>query len=330
MYKSIKIEHALKNGDLVHISEVNSGLKCECTCVCCDSKLVARKGDKMSHHFAHHKSEDCNGAYETILHILAKEILKESKSIVAPEIFFCFFYIRFKEMVIKYDFVELEKRLGDIKPDIVVYKDNKPLLIEIYVTHKVDDIKKAKIKELGLSALEIDLSDIDRYISKEELKDIILNDKKRKSWINNIPLDKLIKNHEKKLLSYLTKHKIMTGDRNWKGKYILGCPKLNRTNWKTKVGDLEYGDGCEECKYFNGFEYRKEIITTIYKDEYPYKDEYGYYDDEEGYYNEDEDKEGKGYFHIFDKNPDSIYCGFNHKITDFNSYLKVLKSDLGN
>lgn len=323
--KSIKLEYALKSNKLVHISEVDSGFKCGCICPCCGAKLIARKGNKVVHHFAHYNADECFKGYETILHIWAKEILSEYKSIKGPEVFFGPNEMKFKEMSINYDFVELEKKLDDIKPDVVAYKENKQMLIEIYVTHKIDKVKKEKIKKMDISTLEIDLSDINRSISKDELRDIILNDTKRKHWIHNRALDDFIRNHENKLISLLSKHKIKEGEKHWQSQYVTGCLRAKRRNWRISVYG-EFGFGCSDCEYFNGFSFKEEIMHTMYKENFPYHDEQGYYDNDGYYYNENKDIEGKGYYHIFDKRPDCIYCGFKHKIKDFESYTKAIKT----
>ena len=55
MVKSqLNLTYALKDGIITSISNVESGLKCGCVCPACDMPLVAKKGEKMMHHFAHH------------------------------------------------------------------------------------------------------------------------------------------------------------------------------------------------------------------------------------------------------------------------------------
>lgn len=73
--KQFNLLYGLRKGTLVHISEVESGLKCECKCPSCDAKLVARKGKKNKHHFAHHATDNCKYGYETSLHFAVKEII---------------------------------------------------------------------------------------------------------------------------------------------------------------------------------------------------------------------------------------------------------------
>ena len=49
--KSLNLTYALKDGVLVHISQVPSGLQCGCKCPACGETLIAKKGDKVIHHF---------------------------------------------------------------------------------------------------------------------------------------------------------------------------------------------------------------------------------------------------------------------------------------
>lgn len=45
--------YGIKDGNLVHISDVPRGLACACVCVDCGKPLLARKGNKRREHFAH-------------------------------------------------------------------------------------------------------------------------------------------------------------------------------------------------------------------------------------------------------------------------------------
>ena len=72
------------NGRLVHVNDVPSGLTCDCTCPECGALLIARKGKKNQHHFAHANGADCEGARMTALHMLAQQIIQEEKRIRKP------------------------------------------------------------------------------------------------------------------------------------------------------------------------------------------------------------------------------------------------------
>ena len=67
MVKHSNLIYAVKDGKVIHISAVESGLSCGCTCPACGESLVAKKGQKMMHHFAHKSGSDCEYGYETSL-----------------------------------------------------------------------------------------------------------------------------------------------------------------------------------------------------------------------------------------------------------------------
>lgn len=65
-----RIPFGLKNGILVGVSEVDSGLACDCICPSCHRKL---QGKKVSHYFSHDPSEDteiCKSAFETAIWLI--------------------------------------------------------------------------------------------------------------------------------------------------------------------------------------------------------------------------------------------------------------------
>ncbi len=174
-----------KNNELVHISDVPRGLACNCTCPACHERLLARKGSKNEHSFAHLSGKACEAAFETTLHLLAKKIIREEPKILLPPLFnkksttmqreyFEKIDSSLKEPVlIKADSADIEKKIGDFIPDILLLYNTTPLIVEICVTHPVDDIKLEKIKKTGINAVEFDLRDIDRYLDKEGMKEIL-------------------------------------------------------------------------------------------------------------------------------------------------------------
>jgi hypothetical protein len=185
-----KLPYGLKDGNLVHISNVDKGLKCGCVCPACNHPLVARKGEKTVHHFAHHNSSECAKSVETALHLCAKEILERRRKIRLPKVEVEFNSYRDNwvisdEMVIEFDKVRLEYMMDKIVPDVFVYVKGRPLLIEITVTHQTEASKINKIMGLGLSCLELDLSRIKREISLEELEEIVIERVEHKGWLHN-------------------------------------------------------------------------------------------------------------------------------------------------
>ena len=195
-----RIPFGLRDGAPVEVSEVEFGLACSCVCPSCKRPLQARKGKIRSHYFAHDPSAGafvCASAFETSIHPMAKEILKDDGSLVFPGL-----AIKrtaedltgkhhTKEIQIEeagrqsFESVELEKRLDDIRPDIIAYIDGDPLAIEVAVTSFVRKEKKQKIRKLGLPAVEIDLSSVSYTTTKEELRNLINSESTKKVWLSN-------------------------------------------------------------------------------------------------------------------------------------------------
>lgn len=61
-------------------------------------------------------------------------------------------------MLIHFDRIELEQSEGNIRPDIVGHIRDRKIYLEVAVTHFVDEEKAARIRQRGISTVEIDLS----------------------------------------------------------------------------------------------------------------------------------------------------------------------------
>jgi hypothetical protein len=112
-------------------------------------------------HFAHRPDSQCAG--ETALHRYAKELLEQAKSLTLPEL-----TLRqdgIEETVCHagthgFDSVVIERSLDTFQPDAIVTLKGVALAVEYRVTHAVDEVKRAKVRERGLSMIEIDLSGV--------------------------------------------------------------------------------------------------------------------------------------------------------------------------
>ena len=261
MAKQINLRYALKNGHLISVEDVEPGLKCACVCPACGEKLVAKKGSKMTHHFAHFSGSDCEYGYESSLHLAAKSIIAEHKELMIPAVYVSFDSSKSPLLVsearkISFDRVELEFRLGEIVPDIVLYAGNKQLYVEIYVTHRVDDVKREKIKENGVSAIEIDLSHTDHSITQEELTDIILKDSALKTWIFN----SVANAYNELFLKYAKRFDMVS--RGF-AVHIDYCP-IRKKVWKGKPY-ANFMEDCTDCEFFIA---EREDKTRIIDPEY--------------------------------------------------------------
>lgn len=161
------------SGKMVYVNDVPNGLACNCRCPKCHESLVAKNGGEIKvHHFAHASGSECKGAYETALHLIAKEIIATEKSLMLPkyllyngkkfqqypyyyeddEVYECDYEEDEKVEAYKVHFkdVEIEERndLSTLQPDCVgITDDGQRIHIEIVVTHGIDDAKFSKIKK---------------------------------------------------------------------------------------------------------------------------------------------------------------------------------------
>lgn len=185
--------YGLQNGHLIFIDDVPSGLACGCSCVKCGRPLIARKGAKNQHHFAHYEQSTCKGAAESALHLLAKELISELATFSVPE------YVYTKESdltfattqsrqiakggVISVDEVAIEKWSTDFIPDIVITSGARALIVEIAVTNFVNKQKMRKIQRRNIPTIEIRLSKSDAFASRARLKEKLEKDTQSKAWL---------------------------------------------------------------------------------------------------------------------------------------------------
>lgn len=170
-----------EKGALVHVDDVANGAKSACHCPHCNAPLHAKNGGELrEHHFAHAHGKECEGAYESTLHLLAKEIFQETGRIMLPRSNdgqFPSGSIRIRNIEIE----KLNERYG-IKPDAECIMENgERLFIEFYVSHKVDAKKRQIIVDNRLKCIEIDIKY--QALNKTELKKYLTNTDKGRKWI---------------------------------------------------------------------------------------------------------------------------------------------------
>jgi hypothetical protein len=146
------------------------------------------------HHFAHDVSSNCATSIETALHLAAKKILERAGYIVVPALELLTRSTRYSRLLqpkrrISLAGVKLEQRIGSLIPDVVAETELGQLAVEIKVSHAVDEAKIARFRELGMSALEIDLSDVRRDLPLSGLTPLVLDSAERKTWAHNQELD---------------------------------------------------------------------------------------------------------------------------------------------
>lgn len=208
--------------DYVEVSDFQAtpgiGLDCACSCPECGEKVGARifvesPESSCFFHVADSKRMDCSGGgRETALHFLAKKLLEQEREIFLPHPENESHPLKFR-----YDNVRLEKRIGMLRPDLVLTNSaGEQLIVEITVTHKTvnNRSKMLALNTLGIPAIEISLDQglISRLIAAytasltpeifaKIYREPIVSDITRKLWLvkpnGNLVLDIIEKGEEK-------------------------------------------------------------------------------------------------------------------------------------
>lgn len=178
-----KPKYAFKkdNDDLVYIDDVENGLKCNCYCKECGEDLIAKNNGTINeHHFSHSSKSNCSSG-ETFIHYFSKFILSEMDEFYLPEETISYL----AEDNLGYKFLDKKTCFGKsykilncyiekivkeeseneyIRPDIIFELDIEgktySFLIEVAVTHFIDNNKLKYIKKKNLNCLEINLNHI--------------------------------------------------------------------------------------------------------------------------------------------------------------------------
>lgn len=195
------------DGAFVYVDNVLTGKRCGCFCPACKEPLIAKnKGTKRIHHFAHLSGIECEHAYESMLHMLAKEKIREvflSKSEFYIEFehkSFCNKYGECKFYVhgecykserrafnikqyydscaqeISYDNIN---RRSDLKIFSSVHPEREPIYLEFCVTHASDTEKihsGKKIIEIHIESEDDILRIVENGIIESEYNCGISND----------------------------------------------------------------------------------------------------------------------------------------------------------
>jgi hypothetical protein len=208
-------------GKLVNIEDVDSGKKCNCFCPACQESLVAKKGTKNRHHFAHSSGTNCGHAVESMLHHLAKDKIQEafykneefiiefqykSYCIKSKECKYtplcecCEIYNKRFNLKEYYDSCEQEVKYDNIngRSDLKIFSSTnptrKPIYLEFCVTHPSTSEKLHsgnKIIEIVIESEE-DINNIlekgiieDKDYNEENISKVAFYDFENKDYKNN-------------------------------------------------------------------------------------------------------------------------------------------------
>ena len=186
------------------------------------------------------------------MHLAAKDVLAARKEIVLPAVEIPRRYTRKREEVVserryRVESVVVERKLGSIVPDVFVEIGGRDLLVEVTVTHGPDKEKLRKIRDLGVSCVEIDLSRTERGLDREELEKIVVDDAGQKRWLHNVRA-------EERGRRRLSEAVLLPSRHGWKpkgyyfGERVDGCPIAARRTWPGKPYAFVVYD-CGSCDH---------------------------------------------------------------------------------
>lgn len=186
----MKLPFGLRGGELTHVGEVAAGKACGCTCPGCAADLVAKKGARVAHHFAHASGADCGRAVETALHLAAKRAVERAGYFVAPPLWLPFesykapWQLAGATRVVP-ESVVLESRVAGLVPDVVLTVAGRPLLVEVAVTHPVDAAKADRLAAAGLSTVEVSVAHLARDATEDAIAAAVVDGVEHKRWVYN-------------------------------------------------------------------------------------------------------------------------------------------------
>lgn len=242
---------AISNNDnkIYHINTITRiGASCNCRCIKCNKKVTAVKTSSSKAGFTH-QDGSCNCKLIELdinLHDMYCNIFKDLSYIWLPPI-----DTHYKLGIVgwqKFYIIncELEKSEDNIRPDIILTNDEgRKVRFEIYVTHKIDENKKIKLRHDKKETIEIDLSMYNRFNIPENIIDIIQGQSDNKYWVYNSMQadieDNIWGNYK---ILYLNHTEGVQGA-------IQGCDLHQRLDdYGSKEGKLKYyacKEDCDKC-----------------------------------------------------------------------------------
>ena len=118
---------------------------------------------------------------------------------------------------------------------MIVRINGRELLVEVAVTHGIDRDKLRKIRDVGVSCVEIDLSDTERGLAREELEKIVVDGIAHKRWLHNERAEEM----GRRMLSEAT---LLPSVHRGFARHVDGCP-IPARNWKQKP----YANVIDDC-----------------------------------------------------------------------------------
>lgn len=202
----LRVPFGLKDGRMWTARQVSAGRSCGCVCPACGGALIAKAQESRRRraHFAHLVESNCRTGFETAVHRKAKQLIVDQLFLQLPAwdgeddmpnpprlldeagmvVFGRAVELPARTVTLNWARAELQKI--DYKPDVTGEDEKGELLIEIRVTHAVDDLKQRRVRSEGKRMLEIDLSKLrlEQVEDDQEFERQVLGEAANRQWIS--------------------------------------------------------------------------------------------------------------------------------------------------
>lgn len=205
--RGFRVPFGLRDGRVWAPSEVAKGKACGCVCPGCLAPLAAKAqtSRRRRPHFAHLTDTGCQTGRETGIHQRAKQLITDRLELLTPAWLGDLVdmpnpphtrddegrihwgrKVDHPERLAALREVETERSFGTYQPDVSALDEVGELLIEIRVTHAVDDRKAARVQAHGRRMVEIDLSRLDRDTPHDlaAFEQAVLFEPANRNWIS--------------------------------------------------------------------------------------------------------------------------------------------------
>ena len=215
-------------------------------------------------------------ALESALHLKAKAVIAETQMLVLPAVYLHRQQAPFhKPQLLSFSEIMTEPYLKNFKPDLLLIRKQKSLIVEIVVSHKPDLRKLLKIRQSNIPAIAIDALAIYQDLIKSEVAftthdfvEEILYSSSYKYWLYNPQKEKVEYGIRKRAALRPVKHYFQKGFHHY---YVTNCP-LKKRSWPTTgfyanvFQDCAYCARCLEInyhKYWVGFKEVNELPRFV-------------------------------------------------------------------
>jgi hypothetical protein len=140
---------------------------------------------------------------ESLLHLEVKNILFRHRTLRLPDLEITAFREtpdgkdglreRIPEEWIKLKDVRLERKVGRTRPDVLAFvTDGTLLMVEVTVTNAITDERMMRIREQGISAIEIDVGRMGGRVTRTELERLVIKEVAAKRWLFHPRRDEIV------------------------------------------------------------------------------------------------------------------------------------------